>query len=56
MRRQPDDVEARLALARTLVARQEWPAAREELERVLGAQPDRLEARYALGARALRPG
>jgi TPR repeat protein len=42
-------VDVRLALARALVARQEWPAAREELERVLAARPEQADARYALG-------
>src|SRR5213594_1049185 len=40
LRVRPDLYEARLTLAAVLVARQEWPAARAELERALASQPD----------------
>src|SRR5205807_13890 len=39
----------RLTLAAALVARQDWPAARAELETALAAQPELLQAGYTLG-------
>lgn len=49
LERTPDDVQARLALARTLAARGDADLAVSELRRILERFPDDLEARAALG-------
>src|SRR5207249_5792171 len=46
---QPDALTARLTLAAALVAKQDWAAARVELEHVLSVQPDLGQAHYSLG-------
>src|SRR5207244_12777525 len=49
LRRQPDAVTARLNLATALVAKQDWAAARIELEQLLNERPDLRQAHYSLG-------
>lgn len=49
LRRQPDAVRPRYFLATTLMAKQDWAAARRQLDEVVRRQPDLIEAHYSLG-------
>jgi len=49
LRQSPDAVQARYALAVTLMAKQDWSSARSELDEVLRRQPDMVPALYSLG-------
>jgi hypothetical protein len=49
LRRHPDAVRPRYFLATTLMAKQDWSAARRQLDEVVRRQPDLGEAHYSLG-------
>lgn len=52
----PESREARVALARLLVADRQFPAARSEFERLLQSQPDDVDALHAIGILAMQAG